>query len=94
MNRYWVSWWSGYYADEGCTEPPFQIWTSGQRNRNTYDDRDECSLCAVIDSSSEEIIWEAISKYFPDYEERFCKQVENNYIPGDRFPGFKNKTLL
>ena len=31
--RYWVSWWSGYYEDEGCTKPPFQIWISGQRDR-------------------------------------------------------------
>ena len=33
MKRYWVSWWSGYYADEGCRKPPFQIWISGSRDR-------------------------------------------------------------
>lgn len=33
MNRYWVSWWTGNYEDEGCTKPPFQFWMSGQRDR-------------------------------------------------------------
>jgi nitrogen regulatory protein PII-like uncharacterized protein len=33
MNRYWVSWYSGYYADEGCTKPPFQVWITGSRQR-------------------------------------------------------------
>jgi hypothetical protein len=33
MMRFWVSWWSGNYADEGCTKPPFKFWTSGTRGR-------------------------------------------------------------
>ncbi len=33
MSRYWVSWYSGYYADEGCTEPPYQVWVTGSRQR-------------------------------------------------------------
>lgn len=34
MTRYWISWWSGGYADEGCVEePPFTYWWSGQRER-------------------------------------------------------------
>lgn len=36
MNRYWVSWWSGNYEDEGCTNPPFQFWLTGQRERPLY----------------------------------------------------------
>lgn len=36
MNRYWVSWWSGYYEDEGCTKPPFDVWISGQKERHNY----------------------------------------------------------
>ena len=36
MTRYWVSWWSGNYEDEGCTKPPFQYWLSGQRDRPMY----------------------------------------------------------
>lgn len=30
MTRYWVSWYSGNYEDEGCTKPPFTFWVSGQ----------------------------------------------------------------
>jgi len=33
MARYWVSWYTGNYEEEGCTEPPFTYWTSGQRSR-------------------------------------------------------------
>ncbi len=33
MTRYWISWYSGYYADEGCTTPPFQVWITGSRQR-------------------------------------------------------------
>jgi len=36
MARYWISWYSGYYADEGCTTPPFQVWISGSRERPNY----------------------------------------------------------
>lgn len=92
MKRYWVSWWTGNFADEGCTEPPFQSWCSGYRDRT--DDRDQESLCAVIDAENEEQIWQAIHKYFPDYEERFCELVEKDFEPSDRFPGFENRTSL
>ena len=94
MKRFWVSWWSGYYEDEGCTKPPFQVWISGQRERGTSDDRDQVSICAVIDAESPEQVWQAVKKYFPDYEERFCNPVEADYVPGDRFPGFENRTQL
>jgi len=34
MTRYWISWYSGGYEDEGCIEePPFQHWWTGQRER-------------------------------------------------------------
>lgn len=33
MSRFWVSWWTGNYEDEGCTTPPFNYWTTGQRSR-------------------------------------------------------------
>lgn len=36
MKRFWVSWWSGNYADEGCTKPPFKFWVSGQKERVGY----------------------------------------------------------
>jgi len=41
MNRYWVSWYSGNYSDEGCSAPPFQFWTSGYRSRPRYGLNDE-----------------------------------------------------
>jgi len=37
MKRYWISWYSGGYEDEGCIEePPFQYWWSGQRERPNH----------------------------------------------------------
>jgi hypothetical protein len=36
MKRYWVSWWTGDYEDEGCTTPPFQFWITGQRDRENH----------------------------------------------------------
>jgi hypothetical protein len=94
MNRYWVSWYSGYYADEGCTEPPFQVWISGYHKRPDSKERDDCIICALIDAPSENDIWYIVAKYFPDYQERFCEKRDKDYIPGDRFPGFENKTSL
>lgn len=100
--RYWVSWVSGNYIDEGCTAPPFQFWLSGQRDRRshlpqTWDDgeeKDDCNLCAVIDADSEDQIWPVVAKHFPDYEQRFCNEVEVDYQPGDRFMNFENRTSL
>lgn len=104
MKRYWVSWISGYYADEGCTEPPFKVWISGQMDRRsnlpkkfegTDNPKDDCTLCAVIDAESPEAIWKAVEKHFPDYEERFINEKDSDYVPGDRFPGFDpNRTRL
>lgn len=37
MKRFWVSWFSGGYEDEGCVgEPPFTYWWSGQRERPNH----------------------------------------------------------
>ena len=87
MNRYWVSWWSGYYKSEGCTQPPFQIWNSGERPSGIHrPNRTEISFCAVVDSDSENSVWELVKKHFPDYKKRFCNQKEPDFEPGDRFP--------
>ena len=33
-----------------------------------------------------------VQKYFPDYEERFCQEVEKDWTPEpSRFPGFTGK---
>ena len=119
MKRFWVSWYSGNYEDEGCTAPPFQFWTTGQRSRpneGMTDDqyaeyskimdedeadafldkhaRDDCTLCALIDAKSEDQIWPVIAKHFPDYRERFCEERPSDYVPGDRFRDFDNRTSL
>ena len=92
LNRYWVSWYSAYLIDEGCTKPPFQIWISGTRERE--DEIEECTICSVIDAESEDQLWNVIQKHFPDCEKRFCKKVEKDYKPGNRFTGFRNETSL
>lgn len=86
MFRYWVSWWTGYYADEGCTKPPFTVWTSGERDQRK-DGRDEVSLCAVLDAPNEVSVWAAVKHYFPDVEQRFCEIRPSDFKPGDRFRG-------
>ena len=96
MGRYWVSWWSGYYEDEGCTEPDFQIWVSGTRLRSTRPKgkQEELSLCAVIDADSSKQIEFFLRVHFPDYELRFCEKREPDFVPNDRFPGFEGRTKL
>lgn len=41
MKRFWASWWSGNYEDEGCTIPPFKFWVSGQKCRPKHGLTDE-----------------------------------------------------
>lgn len=94
MIRFWVSWWTGNYADEGCTKPPFQVWNSGSRDRAGDNERDDISMCAVIDAESETQIWDAIKSHFPDYEMRFCHERESDWTPGDRFVGYEGRTTL
>lgn len=90
MNRYWASWWSGNYEDEGCTKPPFNFWNSGQRDRRNADpesERDECSLCAIIDAEDENTVEAMIRKHYPDYQMRFCQPKASDWQPAsDRFP--------
>jgi len=102
MKKYWISFYSGYYSDEGCSKPPFQVWISGQLERRPHlpqtfengNSKDDCSICALVEANDEDEIWKSVKKYFPDYEERFCKEVKDNYKPNDRFPDFQNKISL
>jgi len=88
MARYWASWWSGNYADEGCTAPPFEFWVSGQRERRDGGEKDDCSICAVIDAEDEDAVEGLIKNHFPDYEMRFCELRASDFFPSpDRFPG-------
>ena len=106
MAKYWVSWYSGNYADEGCTAPPFKFWVTGSCFRPNYglseeeykfsltiDDqdeydeylnehgRDDCTICAAIESDSEAAIWELVAKHFPDYRYRFCEEKDPDFDP-------------
>jgi hypothetical protein len=92
LNRYWVSWWSAYRADEGCTKPPFQIWSSGFRER--ADGVQEDSFCAMLDLADDVQIAAELLRWFPDATLRFCEPRDHHAVPGDRFPGFRGKTLL
>ncbi len=91
--RFWASWYSGNYADEGCTKPPFKFWVSGQASRRqefpqTFSDgreKDDCTICASIDANNEEDVWKLVSKHFPDYNQRFINRVDNDWAPGTRF---------
>jgi len=119
MARYWISWYSGYYADEGCTTPPFQVWITGSRQRPndgltaeqmavhaSFTDEDEAedyldehskdtaTICALVDASTEDEIWEVVRKHFPDYEQRFIEPCPDDHTPGDRFGNFENRTSL
>lgn len=87
MQRYWASWWSGNYADEGCTRTPYRYFVSGMRYRN--DGRDEESLCMWFEADSEDAVRAAIMPHFPDYEERFIQAVDDDWKPNDRFPGIE-----
>lgn len=104
LNKYWVSWITGNYADEGCTNPPFKYWLTGQGQRRenlpqtfpgTNDEKDDCTLCAMIHASTEDEIWVVVKKHFPDYEKRFIELRYEHQVPNDRFPGFlEEETFL
>lgn len=94
VQRFWVSWWSTYEAEAGCTRPPYQLWITGYRASKGDLNYDECSICAVIDAESEADIWASVARYFSDYEPRFCNVKVSDWRPGDRFPGFLGETSL
>lgn len=84
--RYWVSWWSGNYADEGCTRPPFPHMISGTRDRNDDSARDEVAMVAWLRARDPDAIWALVRHHFPDAEERFCNPAPVTFAPGSRFP--------
>ncbi len=96
--RYWVSWWSGAYADQGATNPPFQIWTMEHRPSRSTDwnnkARDDLALTAVIDAPNAAAIWESVRLHFPDAEPRWAEPRPDNWHPADVFPGWEDRTSL
>lgn len=83
MKKFWISWWTDVCEVDGI---PFEYWITGYRG-----DADTCSICAIINTNSEDQAWEIVGKYFPDYEERFCDEKGLDFNPGDRFPGPEEK---
>jgi hypothetical protein len=95
MKRYWVSWESAYTINVGCTEPHFQVWESGFFEN--AQGKEILTLCAVLDADSEDQIWAAIKRHYPDYKGRFIGQRADDWNPSgpnSRFPGFDGRTSL
>ena len=55
-------------------------------NDDPESERDECSLCAVIDAEDDLAVQKLVAEHYPDHEMRFCEQKPDNFTPGDRFP--------
>lgn len=64
MKRFWISWYSGYYADEGCTTPPFQVWISGSRGRpnDGMTDEQHAHYLAIEDADEADEYYEKHAK--------------------------------
>ena len=74
MKRYWISWWSGYYADEGCTRPPFQVWISGYKEREHHGLTPE-QLAESIKLDNEDKYFAYLDKYRKD-DASICALVD------------------
>lgn len=85
MKRYWVSWWSGEFEEDGCTPPPFRLmmFCTGHRGE---DDAGQFSLCLLVESQSADDVWQMILRHYPDAELRFCDETAEG-LESDRFPG-------
>lgn len=91
--RYWCSWWTGNFADEGCTKPAYQVFVSGSRDRNDDSDRDDQSMCALFNAPDEATVRAAVAAHFPDAEWRFLNAVGEDWIASNRFPGLTVQRL-
>lgn len=80
--RYWISWWTD--IDPATVETPFKTWVSGWRNNPVTGDYTTMSVCALMELGSPRP-WKVVKEYFSDYEGRFCREVDENFNPGDRF---------
>ncbi len=98
MTRYWVAWWSGSYADDGCTKPPFPFWMMEHRpyhgNRWDAKARDELALTAMVDAEDEASLWETIRRHFPDAELRWAEPKPAGWDLHDQFPQWMGLTGL
>lgn len=93
---YWASIYSGFYADEGCTEPSFPYWITGMTNgrRDGLPKTDasgrtkkDCVLTMIVQATTEEECWGKIKQHFPDMDKRFIEEKPHLCMPdSDRFP--------
>jgi hypothetical protein len=60
---------------------------SGYRDRDKDPDneRDECSMCALVDAQDDIEVINMIKKHYLDYELRFVEEKPDGWQPGSRF---------
>lgn len=81
--------WTRFHSPGGDPRPvkvpaPCQWWCSG------YGENDS-TICAVVLLPSEKTPddvcpWEALKEWWPDLKPSFCALVDDDWVPGDRFP--------
>lgn len=73
--RWLIMFTSGYYADEGCKEPNFEVWkTKHELKRRAglpeFDkngkEKTDCNFSAVVEETTSIKAWNLIKEYFPD----------------------------
>lgn len=84
VKRFWISWCQPTDDERPLAYPPNESilgwWNSGMTDA-------AWTLCAVVESPNEAAAKKAVRKDWPEAEEwRFCREVEEDYQPGDRFP--------
>ena len=88
LNRFWVSWVDSPEDYRPLTFPPNKAilgwWCSGE------DLDGNANICALVQARHEADARDAILQEWPEALERgdwrFFERVEDNWIPGDRFP--------
>jgi hypothetical protein len=86
--RWLIMFTSGYYADEGCKEPDFEVWkTKHELKRRAgfpeFDqngkEKTDCKFSAVVEETTSIKAWNRIKKYFPDATFRASMKKEDYY---------------
>lgn len=77
--RFWMSWWAGDNDDmrpivDDENVPPWGC--SGERAEEPRH-----SICAVVDADNESTAWERIRGYWPEAQERFCREKPGDWLP-------------
>jgi hypothetical protein len=97
MNRYWISWYSGYYSEEGCTKPPFQVWITGSIGRPRYGlNEEQYATYQMLQALNEDGAEEFLSKFGTDTA-TICALVDANSVDeiwevvGKHFPDYKER---